>query len=74
VGGGTGREQRRPQSRGEVFTQPWKIAYQIERLRQRDYEFIEEACWEGVSVRNRLDAGRLAAKEGKVRIHSHSER
>jgi hypothetical protein len=58
----------------KVFTQPWKIAYQIERLRQRDYEFIEEACWEGVSVRNRLDAGRLAVKDGKVRIHSHSER
>jgi hypothetical protein len=56
-----------------VFTQRWTIAYQIERLRQRDYEFIEEACWEGVSVRHRLDAGRLAVKAGKVRVHSHSE-
>ncbi|MBI3047246.1 MAG: hypothetical protein HYY76_02950 [Acidobacteria bacterium] len=57
----------------KVFTQPWKIAYQIERVRQRNYEFLEEACWEGVSVRNRLDAGRLARKAGKIRPHSHSE-
>lgn len=57
----------------KVFTQPWTIAYRIVRLRQRNYEFLEEACWEGVSVRHRLDAGRLAVKAGKARVHSHSE-
>lgn len=56
-----------------VFTQPWKIAYQIVRHRQKGYEFIEEACWEGVSVRNRLEAGRIAVKAGRLRVHSHSE-
>ena len=34
----------------KVFTQPWKIAYKIVRLRDRDFELIEEACWEGVSI------------------------
>jgi hypothetical protein len=57
----------------KVFTQPWKIAYKILRSRQKDFELIEEACWEGVSVRNRLDAGRIAAKAGSRRMHSHSE-
>lgn len=56
-----------------VFTQLWKIAYQIVRRRDQKYEFIEEACWEGVSVKNRLDAGRIAVKTGRVRVHSHSE-
>ncbi|MBI4887535.1 MAG: hypothetical protein HY824_10605 [Acidobacteria bacterium] len=56
-----------------VFTRPWTIAYDIVPLRQKSYEFIEEACWEGVSVRNRLEAGRLAVASGKVRAHSHNE-
>lgn len=38
------------------------------------YEFIEEACWEGVSITNRLDAGRMAVRAGKTGIHSHQER
>jgi hypothetical protein len=57
----------------KVFTQPWKVAYQIQRLREKNFELIEEACWEGVSVSNRLEAGRIAAKSGRQRIHSHSE-
>ena len=56
-----------------VFARPWKIAYQIVRMREKNFEFLEEACCEGVSVRNRLDAGRLAVKAGKARVHSHSE-
>jgi hypothetical protein len=56
-----------------VFTQPWKIAYEIVRLRQKNYEFLEEACWEGVSIKNRLEAGRITRQSGKARIHSHSE-
>jgi len=57
----------------KVFTQPWTIAYEIVRLRQQAYEFLEEACWEGVSVRRRLDAGRQAVTAGKTRVHSHNE-
>ena len=54
-----------------VFTQPWKVAFDIVRNREKNFEFIEEACWEGVSIKNRLDAGRIAVKEGKVGVHSH---
>ena len=57
----------------KVFTQPWKIAYQLVRMREKNFEFLEEACWEGVSLQNRLDAGRLTVKAGKARVHSHSE-
>ena len=56
-----------------VFTQPWRVAFDIVRNRQKKFELIEEACWEGVSIRNRLDAGRKAVREGKVGIHSHHE-
>ena len=57
----------------KVFTQPWKIAYQVIRMNEKNFELIEEACWEGVSVVNRLEAGRIAAKAGRQKVHSHSE-
>lgn len=56
-----------------VFTKPWKIEFEIARNRTKDFELIEEACWEGVSVFGRLSAGRLAVKEGRTGIHSHAE-
>jgi hypothetical protein len=58
----------------KVFTQPWKIAYQVVRDREKNFEFLEEACWEGVSVRDRLEAGRITRQSGKARPHSHEER
>lgn len=54
-----------------VFTQPWKVAFDIVRNPQKNFELIEEGCWEGVSVRNLLDTGRTAVKEGKMGIHTH---
>lgn len=55
----------------KVFTQPWKIAYEIVRVRAKNFELIEEACWEGVDLTNRLESGRITAREGKQRVHGH---
>jgi hypothetical protein len=57
----------------KVFTQPWKIAFRIPRHPDKDFELIEEACWEGVSVKHRIDIGKMNVKAGKTSIHSHGE-
>ena len=54
-----------------VYTRPWKIAFTMDRLKQEDYEFFEEACSEGVSNEHRLAAGKLATAAGERRIHTH---
>jgi hypothetical protein len=30
-----------------VYTRPWKMAFPIRRFKQKEYEFLEEACHEG---------------------------
>jgi hypothetical protein len=57
----------------KVFTRPWTIAFSIDRIKQEGYEFLEEACYEGVSVEHRLAAGRLAVAAGQTGIHTHEE-
>jgi hypothetical protein len=57
----------------KVFTQPWKIAFPINRHPNKNLELIEEACWEGVSVGLRLEVGRMNVKAGKTGIHSHQD-
>jgi hypothetical protein len=57
----------------KVFTQPWKVAFRIPRHTDKDFELIEEACWEGVSVKHRIDIGKMNVKAGKTSIHSHGE-
>ncbi|MDA1185058.1 MAG: hypothetical protein O2930_10500 [Acidobacteria bacterium] len=52
-----------------VFTQPWTIAFGI--VRDENFEFFEEACWEGVTLSNLLDTGRAAVREGQLGIHTH---
>ena len=37
------------------------------------YEFFEEACWEGVTNKHRIAAGRIAISAGERRIHTHEE-
>jgi hypothetical protein len=57
----------------KVFTQPWKIAFPMKRHADKNYEFIEEACWEGVSTKTRLSVGRMAVQAGQTGIHSHAD-
>jgi hypothetical protein len=54
-----------------VFTQPWTVAFDI--VRRDDFEFFEEACWEGVTLSNLLETGRAAVRDGRLGIHTHQE-
>jgi hypothetical protein len=56
-----------------VFTQAWKVAFDIVRNRDENFEPFEEACWEGVHLSNLLDTGRAAVREGRLGIHTHQE-
>lgn len=54
-----------------VFTQPWKVAFDI--VRMENFELFEMACWEGVTLSNLLDTGRMAVRAGQMGIHTHQE-
>jgi len=56
-----------------IFARPWKIAYQFRRNIDKSYEFLEEACVEGISYKMRLEIGRAAVSKGERRIHTHEE-
>ena len=56
-----------------VFTRPWTIAFTLGRNTQPGYEFLEEACHEGVSLEHRLAAGSLLVATGQTGIHTHEE-
>ena len=57
----------------EVFTQPWTLAFDMPRIGIPGYEFYEEGCWEGVTNKHRLAAGRIAVEAGERRLHTHEE-
>ena len=56
-----------------VFTQPWTLAFNMGRVGGEGYEFYEEACWEGVTNRRRLAAGRIAVADGVRFMHTHDD-
>ena len=57
----------------EVFTRPWTLAFDMARIATPGYEFYEEGCWEGVTNKHRLAAGRIAVEAGERRLHTHEE-
>ena len=56
-----------------VFTQPWTLAFTTTRIPDESYEFFEEGCWEGVTNKHRLAAGRMAVEAGERQMHTHDE-
>ena len=57
-----------------VFTRPWTLAFSMGRIGGGErYEFFEESCWEGVTNKHRLAAGRMAVEAGERRLHTHDE-
>ena len=56
-----------------VFTQPWTMAFTTTRIPDESYEFFEEGCWEGVTNKHRLAAGRMAVEAGERHLHTHEE-
>ena len=56
-----------------VFTRPWTLAFSMGRIGDENYEFFEESCWEGVTNKHRLAAGRMAVEAGERHLHTHDE-
>ncbi|MYD71003.1 MAG: hypothetical protein F4W89_09720 [Acidobacteria bacterium] len=56
-----------------VFTQPFTLAFTTTRIPDESYEFYEEGCWEGVTNKHRLAAGRMAVEAGERQMHTHEE-
>jgi hypothetical protein len=55
-----------------VFTRPWKMAYTVNRNKQKDYEIFEDARYEGEKdVEEIILGGRRARDAGVTGIHEH---
>ncbi len=54
-----------------VFERGWTLSFNMARITEPGYEFFEEACWEGVTNKHRLAAGRLAVAAGERQMHTH---
>jgi hypothetical protein len=56
----------------KVFTRPWKLGFNVERIDEQGFELLEEACFEGErNTAHMLDAGRKAKAAGQRGVHTH---
>ncbi|MBI3048566.1 MAG: hypothetical protein HYY76_09690 [Acidobacteria bacterium] len=57
----------------KVFTRSWKLAFTMVRNKDKNYEFLEVACYEGYKPELALGAGRALRAAGKTGIHEHAK-
>ena len=57
----------------KVFTRPWTLAFTLGRNRDKNYEFLEQACYEGHNLELSIGAGKAAKAAGLTGIHEHSK-
>jgi hypothetical protein len=57
----------------KVFTRPWTLAFTIGRNRDKNYEFLEQACYEGHRLDLSIGAGRAVKAAGQTGIHEHTK-
>jgi hypothetical protein len=56
----------------KVYTRPWKMAFQVNRNKQKDYEIFEDARHEGEQdVKEIILGGKRAKEAGVTGIHEH---
>jgi len=56
----------------KVFTRPWKMAFAVNRNREKNYEIWEDSRHEGErDVEGILTAGRTEKAAGITGIHEH---
>ena len=57
-----------------VFTRPWKVAFAIDRSKDKGHELLEEACYEGnpPTLHEMVNIGQMLKAQGVTGIHEHS--
>jgi hypothetical protein len=55
----------------KVFTRPWTLKFTIRRNQEKNYAFLEQACYEGHRLDLSIGAGRALKAAGQTGIHEH---